>query len=363
MTTQPASSGKMSPYMSDKLRILSFLSIILVLYVHMYYTEGEHMSGLRVVENFWRWGLCPVAVPLFFVISGYLFFLHCPTGVNSIWPKLHKRARTLLVPYLIMNTLALLFYVLNLIIDYVPALGRVVNFRILETMQGSGVVQSLFGFYWSDPVAFQLWFIRDLLVVILFAPIIYCILKYVSKNLTGIMIFLVIESLLIAGTTFSTYFGAAFWFLAGGFMAMHPKIRLANPTERLTSTLLFSILTAVFAIWNTIERQTIFEWLIPLVGIAALWTGYDALNKNRQKTLASRPILSFLCTYTFFVYLVHEPLLNILKKLPLLVSRSEVTFIISYIIIPVLFYVLAAWLGRGIKGAMPKAYRVFTGGR
>lgn len=101
--------GKMTAYMSDKLRVLSFLSIILVIYIHMFYTEGTDMPGLNIVESFWGQGICLLAVPLFFVISGYLFFLRCPNGVNSMWPKIRKRGKTLLMPYLLMNTVALLF--------------------------------------------------------------------------------------------------------------------------------------------------------------------------------------------------------------------------------------------------------------
>lgn len=44
--------GKMTAYMSDKLRVLSFLSIILVIYGHMFYTEGTDMPGLNIVESF-----------------------------------------------------------------------------------------------------------------------------------------------------------------------------------------------------------------------------------------------------------------------------------------------------------------------
>ena len=177
--------GKMTAYMSDKLRVLSFLSIILVIYGHMFYTEGTDMPGLNIVESFFCQGICLLAVPLFFVISGYLFFLRCPNGVNSIWPKIRKRGKTLLMPYLLMNTVALLFYiVLNLIIDRVSALSNVVNFRILQSMQEIGVGKALLGFYWTDPVAFQLWFVRDLMVVVLFSPAIYYLLKYSLRRAT-----------------------------------------------------------------------------------------------------------------------------------------------------------------------------------
>lgn len=117
---------------------------------------------------------------------------------------------------------------LNLIIDRVSALSNVVNFRILQSMQEIGVGKALLGFYWTDPVAFQLWFVRDLMVVVLFSPAIYYLLKYSVRNFAGMMGFLLVEAFLVWGNCFSGYFGAAFWFIGGGYLAMHPKSSLRS---------------------------------------------------------------------------------------------------------------------------------------
>ncbi len=165
------------------------------------------------------------------------------------------------------------------------------------------------------------------------------------------------------GNCFSGYFGAAFWFIGGGYLAMHPKIKPAKFETRMETAILSVLLTIGFAVWNVILPHQIFGWLIPAAGIIALWTLFDVLFKKKENIFSARPILAFLCAYPFFVYLVHEPLLNILKKLPLLASRGEWVFILSYIIVPPLFYVLAALLGKWLKHIMPKPYEIFTGGR
>lgn len=230
-------------------------------------------------------------------------------------------------------------------------------------MQEIGVGKALLGFYWTDPVAFQLWFVRDLMVVVLFSPAIYYLLKYSLRNFAGMMGFLLVEALLVWGNCFSGYFGAAFWFIAGGYLAMHPKINPAKFETRRETAFLSVLLTIGFAVWNVISPQQIFGWLIPAAGIIALWTLFDVLFKKKENIFTARPILAFLCAYPFFVYLVHEPLLNILKKLPLLVSRSEYMLIAAYIMVPILFYVLAALLGKYLKRVFPKSYSVFTGNR
>lgn len=87
----------MTEYISTKIKVLSALLILMVLYIHMYYTEAA--ENLLVLQKIVGGGLCSVAVPLFYLISGYLFFIKVPKGLTSIFEKLKKRCRTLLIPY------------------------------------------------------------------------------------------------------------------------------------------------------------------------------------------------------------------------------------------------------------------------
>ena len=71
-------------YISDKIKVLSLVAIILVLYIHSGFHDYPHeILGMEfnhflqeVVSE--KLGRC--AVPLFFMISGFLFF----QNVNSI---------------------------------------------------------------------------------------------------------------------------------------------------------------------------------------------------------------------------------------------------------------------------------------
>lgn len=100
----------MNEYLSRKLKLLSAFSIVMVIYIHMYYTEGAHMPTLNLIESSIGGGFNRTAVPLFYIISGYLFFLKVPDGFRSIEGKMKKRVRTLLIPYVIANAFTFLFY-------------------------------------------------------------------------------------------------------------------------------------------------------------------------------------------------------------------------------------------------------------
>lgn len=350
----------MTPYLSDKLRNLSALAILMVLYIHMYYTEGAMMPTLLIIEQFVGSGICSVAVPLFYVISGFLFFLNVPYGLRSISKKIKKRLRTLLIPYLLTNILTFIFYVsLNLIALKIAAIDRVVNFKVLDVILEDGFMATLKLVFINPPIAFQLWFIRDLLVVIVFSPCIWLLLNSISSRIWKILFPIALLLIFVLGGH-NGYCGAFVWFTIGGFIAVS-KIQVNRKSVSIVPIMLFWFCyVGLSVLWSQNAECMYLCRYIPLIGIPALWYGYDLVtNCTKNKSENIRKIVD----YTFFIYLIHEPLLNIFKKLPLLLIRSEAMLIGCYILIPLFFYLFALMLGSIIKRTFPKAYSIYTGGR
>ena len=66
---------KIDSYNSKKIKVLSFVLIMLVLYIHSFYNEAIDTRLASSVQAFvGGGGIAIVAVPMFFVISGFLFF-------------------------------------------------------------------------------------------------------------------------------------------------------------------------------------------------------------------------------------------------------------------------------------------------
>ena len=59
------------------------------------------MTALDYLQHFLSGLLGRCAVPLLYLISGYLFFQDVPEGLRSVSLKIKKRFRTLLIPYMI----------------------------------------------------------------------------------------------------------------------------------------------------------------------------------------------------------------------------------------------------------------------
>lgn len=92
------------PAISYKLANLGFVCAILVVFIHIIHPVYEKFNPTWWVCTFLQGSISCIAVPFFFVASGYFFAGHL--GEEGWWRKgLRKRIGTLLVPYFLWNAL------------------------------------------------------------------------------------------------------------------------------------------------------------------------------------------------------------------------------------------------------------------
>ena len=96
-----------STYLSKKLSIISFFLIILVVLLHAQMLSLS--SGVnKIIQTIITQEITRIAVPLFFSISGFLFFRNYKTPFNVFYiKKLNSRIRSILIPYLLTSIHAL----------------------------------------------------------------------------------------------------------------------------------------------------------------------------------------------------------------------------------------------------------------
>lgn len=190
----------MTQQLSDKLRVMSAVSIVIVLYIHSAYYNGffirETGSAYAVIEPLQTFlggmiGRC--AVPMFFAVSGYLFFRDINLNDTwhecfvKLWPKMTKRIRTLLVPYLLAAWFPPLVF---LAIENVPGIKAFYDYSFFtDTFRGPfSVLLSMV--YWDSgsgvPFAFQLWFLRDLIIIVALSPLLLLIARLFGRSRGGI---------------------------------------------------------------------------------------------------------------------------------------------------------------------------------
>ena len=352
----------MSQFISYKLRFLSFVSIIIVLYIHsdFHTNEIEDRTLIFYIQTIISKSIGRCAVPLFYVISGYLFFLKVPEGMTSIYGKMKKRVRTLVVPYII----GCLFFVgFGVLMAVLPGVSKYMNSSVtpLFTKPLGEILRSIFYDAGNgSPCAFQLWFLRDLILIVATSPLWYLCLKHLKWGFVAAVF--VLTYLDVPHVPFYSLF----WFVLGGQLT---KVRIESEwkdgirTAELLALCLFLVLSILQLVFSDIVDWSLLRIPVILLGIIGAWGLYDAVV-GKNFNLSQHRWLVTACQFTFFIYIFHEPTLNIVRKLIVVVlGKNEFGYLTSYLISPWIFTVCAVFIGLLFRKYLPKMYNVCTGGR
>lgn len=148
-----------------------------------------------------------------------------------------------------------------------------------------------------------------------------------------------------------------FWFCAGDCLL--PRQRKCQPAAWLAVYVALS----VWLLLCPSDIENYIELPLTLVGIVAVWSGYDRVVSPTFRMDKHR-LLSTACRYTFFIYLFHVPTLNIVRKLLVIpFGSTSFGFAVSYLLSPWVF--AAGWvlLGMLLRRYVPCLYSICVGGR
>lgn len=333
--------------LSNKIKILSFTSIIAVVWMHSYYLECERWPAIYFVQKFVAL-FADFAVPLFFIISGFLFFANCGKDcmANFFISKIKKRVRTLVVPYIIWCTLFITaIFVIDFFVDY--------NTDYF-TYCKQGRWGDFFRYVYLEPAAFHLWFVRDLFIIILCSPIIYLFVRSVPIYVQLTVLFLLGVFQFIPILSWGL-----FWFTIGAIFSIHQKdiFYFVKPKLAILCLVMFCVIIACFVIFNiSLASNHPYAALVILLGVIGVWNGSDCIYSFQSNS----PIFH----YTFFVYCSHIPFLNMIKTIiyPRLWD-SPVGCMSGFLLSPVITVVICLLAGKLLQSITPSTYRILSGGR
>jgi len=324
----------MNKYLSTKLKVLSFLLMILVVFIHSHNIAVKLLSGNTVlkhgyssfIQDFISDGICYIAVPLFFCISGYLFFLKFEGSYKEFKSKYTKRFRTLVIPYLIWSIGVLLIF---FIIQLLPVTSSLSENKIKDY---STVV------YWLIRV------LNFIPVGILFVAWIFDVDFTVPASV----------SLL--------------FFVVGAYLSIKKDTLLLTDFSKrylpFTVLWLALVLCRTILLYLNFENQVVLTILLKsfiVIGLLAAWSLYDFLFY--KKDLSKISIYSVF-SFSFFIFVFHIPILNVFKRgLFYFLGKEEFASLIIYITAPVITISLGILIGYYLKRYVPSFYGIITGGR
>src|SRR5882762_465882 len=217
----------MNDHLSYKLKALSLVAIILVVFIHSYNVEIKFTTGtltggtshsVLFVENFLSKGIARIAVPLFYLISGFLFYITWNFSFTGIVDKYKKRIKSLVIPYLFWSLFGVLLF---LCLQTIPWSKNFFTKELIKDYSFSQLLETIL----VDPIPYQLWFIRDLIMLVVFSPLI----GFLTKSTRGIWILFLVVLWFAAPKTFELFSNESLlFFTIGCYLAFEKSQPLLN---------------------------------------------------------------------------------------------------------------------------------------
>uniref|UniRef100_UPI004057504A acyltransferase family protein n=1 Tax=Candidatus Electronema sp. TaxID=2698783 RepID=UPI004057504A len=361
-----SASDKIDKLSSDRLAALRFPLIVGVVFIHAAGsgvglstgTVGvERISSFSLfIQNFISQSAARTAVPLFFLMSGYFFFLDFSWTSSCFKEKIKSRTRTLVVPFLFWNLAMLVSIAL---IQQLPE-------ALVYFPDKKYIISSFTAYDYIDAVVgidrfslvYQFWFIRDLIVLVVSSWLFYPFLRNIPTAFiccSFIFWFFSIWPLTVPS-------GMAFFFFYAGACAASFNISLFT-FDRIGVYLLPLWISILLA--DTLTKghslNVYVHYMGNIIGLpAVLYATSLALSSERVKNTLIRA-----SKCSFFLFAVHEPLLTAVKKITYraVSPSSDAAVLLLYFAIPLFVIFLAVFLHTCMDFLFPRTLKIISGGR
>lgn len=349
---------------SDTINILKCILAIGVVMIHIRLSvieiDGENIllngqfdsfnTFYRLIMIFLR-----VCVPVYFMISGFLFFMKAPEKPNISFFKesYKKRIRSLLIPYLIGNIIAIFLFVIGE--KFIPnIMGG--GHQNISDYSFPDILMS----FWRmpgnmDPINQVLWFLRDLMVMILLSPVFYWLIK--KTDYWCLILFFL--NYIFEGTRDIPGFRpvAIFFFSFGAFFSIKGEDIFTNMKKYVWYLLAAYILLFFIA---SITELNYIKNLSVVAGVPVVTIIVYYLVKRCSWTFDTKWIAA-----TFFLYIYHNFPVTVVKKLLIMLIHptSSLDCLIIYFVTGIIVVVVMLVLYFLLKKLMPRTMALVVGGK
>lgn len=332
-------SYKLSDLDSNRINILKTILIILVLFIHN--------KSFQFTNNFFSYFeflfskfIATGAVPLFFLLSGYLQELN-PKEYGVL---IKKRFKSLGIPYIFWNVVGITIYSLIEYIILHDTEFQYISF-FLKGISGIGMPE-------GKPYTYQLWFLRDLIILVFSGPIIKKILNNFSfEFLVFSFTLLYLDINLYVISNVSLFFFSLGMYLGKNKINFFREIDKLNIIVYLLGGIFISI---VFFLKNDdLKNMRVLEIFLSSVFLLRLSFYVNTTNYFHRFS-----------KYSFFIYLTHEPfLLYGLQRFQNKYINNELLLFICYFGNIFLVVFILVLISSCLRKILPKFYYLIVGGR
>jgi hypothetical protein len=305
------------------------------------------------------------SVPVLSAISGYLFFKEADYSVSFYLRRYWSRVRSIVLPMVSWNAIALALSAIAVILF--PASEKLISYDVFN-LRYQDFINALLGLT-RHPVHFQFWFLHDLFLTVLCAPL----MGIIVRRIPWIGLACVFTMWILNWNFWSIFFRAdVFFFFYIGAMARIQGWSVATLIPQRVGI----AFAAFFA--SMVALRTFAPYLVPsdltwgntllelwndglrLLGLVALWGVAPLLaNTHLGRLIAKIGVLAF------FLHAIHWPFNQLMKKWfnALYPGDSDLALLVNFFgaaFMSVAFAIAAAWV---LNAVAPKLFNHLSGGR
>ncbi|WP_288360220.1 acyltransferase [uncultured Bacteroides sp.] len=348
---------------SELIEALRFPLIVLVVFIHVLPERllpiEMNFSGMNIYHVFSETIshiIGRIAVPCFFLFSGYFFFRKSGScDFHFYRSQLKKRCMTLVIPYFLWNALMIIAIYAK---QYIFSL---LSLEVKEDGIFNIQNQSWVELFWLGPVDFPLWYLRDLICMSLCAPLFYCLFRYLGRYglLALLALYLTTWETRVPGFSMTAFF----FFGAGAYWGIHKENLLRLSLEFSYESGIGALLLLCCAIYN--NGHELGEYLVRLFIPFGIVSAINLMNRVIGSDFWKRKFCNLSVT-VFFIYAIHE--MYIINWTKGFFSRTFLVdsaggLLLVYILTPVITVIICLLLYYLLNRTTPKILAFLVGGR
>ena len=349
-------------YFWKKKTIISFILSVFVFWIHIssfgqyLLTSGQGAdAGVKIfvkcLNVFFSNTFVRLAVPLFFILSGAALFRDYDN--KKYFSKLKTRVWSLLIPYLIWNTLGMLFEIMT---SY-TFVSQFFSVREKFVMTVPNILQGIFFYKCNGPF----WFICSLMIFVIFTPLFDLLAKNIITSFLSLTAFIVLSHFKIPIlSTLIHETDALVYYMVGCIIGRHfLKWFSERCTKKLSvfSVCFFALCTVVWFV----RGMGVFDLPVPFTAIfltayaLSFWYAADIVDFMNRKL---KPFMGD----SFFVYAMHINLSAIIAKLLYLIMPKGIVWSIpNFVLTTVLTLCIILIFAFVLRNHMNPLYLILSG--
>lgn len=349
---------------SERVYILKVWFSIMVIFVHSYGESVNFAGGsISLIAPHWLKytkiivsnivAICSVSG--FFFLSAFFLYLKPFSWRDNFI----KKCRSIIVPYLLINTfwIAVVF-----LAQHIPVFAEFFSnpALIIADWNLNDWISAYLGSQANRfPFLYPLWFLRDLFVMNILAKLIekvVCVLSNYSLILF-LLLWLLVDS---SHVFFCDIRAICFWGLGCFFAKSKHSLSCFDNMNRFVLSAVYACL--ILATTMMIDSRSLGELILYRACIAVGIIFWYACTTDINSKI--KPVLIRISNYSFLIYLFHELSLTALKKLlARLLPANPLFQFAEYIGIPVFIFIYCLTLCLILEKISPRLFSLLNGKR